>query len=352
MTKEDPIFLEEEFHRKENKDRRSKTKKKFATKLKDAQLLKGRILSVTGETATVSYDEKEYQCTLKGLLKKDKTQQKNIIAVGDFVLFSFENEEEGSIHSVEPRFSFLTRQDPFKQKEHLLAVNIDQVFITCSIIQPTLKPTLIDRYLIAAHKGNMNPIILINKIDLLDDETIDLKVREKEKELYLLALEAYEKAGIPILSISTVDNRGVESLKALMNNKASVFSGQSGVGKSSLINLICNTDFLVKKMVARTKKGSHSTTKAILIPLESGGFCIDTPGIKSFGVWDLKKEDIVSHFSEIQEIGKNCKYPNCLHLVEPECAVREAFNEKKISPLRFESYSSLIGSLGKEDKKR
>ena len=255
---------------------------------------------------------------------------------------------------VDKRYSILSREDPVRKKKQILAVNIDQVLITTSLLQPLLKPSLVDRYIIAAEKGKMKPIIVINKIDLLEGKSNEFTKKEidKEKEKYKEFLAAYEKTGIPIISVSCVTKIGIDALKGIMKNKASVFSGQSGSGKSSLINAILGTKLKIGKIVKKTYKGAHTTTKAKLLPLKDGGFCIDTPGIKSFGVWQLKKEEIKNHFPEFLSFSKKCKYPDCYHINEPNCAVIEAVKKNKISTLRFESYRSLIKISEEEKLKR
>lgn len=313
--------------------------------------LRGRVLSIQGESVTVSDGAREYTCILRGSLKKEKTQKKNLLSVGDFVSFTLED-DKGLIEEVEERFSYLTRKDIVQNKEQLIAVNIDQVLITVSVVNPPLKPSLIDRYLIACEKGNMQPVLIINKVDLLEDYTANERILEKEKELYENCLEAYPKIGLPIISVSAKKSMGIEELRKQMHGKASVFSGQSGVGKSSLINLLCNMNLPTQETVAKTRKGMHTTTRAQLIPLEENGFIIDTPGIKSFGVWDLTIQDIVAHFTDLKEIGRNCRFHNCMHLQEPDCAVKKAIEENTLSYLRFESYLSLIGSIGKKDRWR
>jgi ribosome biogenesis GTPase len=144
----------------------------------------------------------------------------------------------------------------------------------------------------------------------------------------------------------------MEALKEAMLGKTSVFSGQSGVGKSSLINLLTGSSLAIGDIVQKTRKGSHTTTTTHLIPLEGGGFCIDTPGIKSFGIWDLKMDEIAAYFSEIFALGAECKFPDCAHLNEPDCAVKRAVDEKKISSLRFGSYCALMSSLAEEHRQR
>lgn len=316
-------------------------------------LKRGRVLSILSQGIIVAYDNQLFTCALRGTLKKEKGLFKNLVTVGDFVLFRLSDGQEGVIHSVEARTSVLSRADNLSQrKEQLIAANIDQLLIVTSVIEPALKSFLVDRYIIAAYKGGMVPVIIVNKVDLL---AIIENEEEKERELlfYEEFLNAYRAAGILIITVSTVTGEGIEELKKVMKDKASVFSGQSGVGKSSLINALTGLDLRVGKTVERTKKGSHTTTTAQLIPLSWGGWCIDTPGIKSFGIWDVKRNEVEQYFSEIYEAGKYCKYPTCSHIHgEEDCAVCDAVNEGKISPLRYESYGYLIDSIDREHLRR
>lgn len=360
--KDDIYRVEEDFygnerkqHRKDRKiaiaKDRSKYKKSDQDQIKKRalsqpaeydQLQRGRVLAIKPEGIFVDSEGIVYTCTLKGSLKHDKSQLKNLIAVGDFVRFS----PQGAILMIEERRSILSRADNLSQrKEQLIAVNIDQVLITASLVAPSLKPSLIDRYIIAAEKGKMQPIIVLNKIDLLEQS-------KEEKALFESFLNAYRPLGIPIFPVSTKTGEGVAELKEAMQGKTSVFSGQSGVGKSSLINAVFGTQLLTGEIVEKTGKGSHTTTTTQLIPIEGGGFCIDTPGIKSFGVWDLDPEELQSYFSEIQAVSEGCRFPNCMHLQEPGCAVKEAVEKGEISLLRFDSYCALMASLMEEHRHR
>lgn len=322
-------------------------------KLSKEELLKGRVLSITPQGFVVAYEGKTIVCSLRGLLKKDKSQMKNLVTVGDFVLFEKSSEDEGLIAHVEPRRTLLSRADNLsRRKEQLIAANIDLALITASVVSPPLKPSLVDRYIIAAIKGGLEPVIIVNKIDLLKDKTIDPILLEEENQLYHDFLEAYALAKIPVIPVSIVTNEGLDALREVMKDKASVFSGQSGVGKSSLINAITGLDLRVGKIVDRTQKGSHTTTTTNLLPLEFGGWCIDTPGIKSFGVWDLKKDKVENYFHEIHEHAKYCKFPNCIHLHEEDCAVIKALHEGKISLLRYQSYQLLMDSISQEHYRR
>ena len=343
MTRE--YDYEEQFHgndrKKHRKDRRqaqisdrSKFKKtdlekKEAVKI-DPKWKRGRVVSIAGEGVWIDVNGERILASLKGILKKEKMEAKNIIAVGDFVRFT----EDFAIAYIDPRYSFLARTDVTGRKEQLIAVNVDQAIVAISVVNPPIKPALVDRYLIAAAKGNINPIIVINKIDLLDEAPVE------EINRYQEFLSVYEKLGIPILSISTKKMTGLEALKSLMKDKTTVFSGQSGVGKSSLINVAYGLNLRIGELAIKTSKGSHTTTKAELIPLPGGGFCVDTPGIRSFGIWKLKKDEVKAHFQDFLAFG--CKFPDCIHINEPECGVLQALEKGKIADLRYESYRSLI----------
>lgn len=330
-------------YKKTDQDQR---KKKVVVEEKVSEnALKGRVLGIYPEGIQVQSEGALYRCQLKGTLKKEKNNAKNLIAVGDFVWIEPREQTSGQIFRIEPRKSVLSRADNLlRHKEQLIAVNIDQVIIIASVVSPALKPFLIDRYIIAAQKGRMDSIIVINKIDLI----------ETEEDQYFLELcqEAYKKIGIPFLQVSTRTGQGIAELKKLMENKTSVFSGQSGTGKSSLINTTCGLQLKTGAVVEKTTKGAHTTTTTQLCPLENGGFCIDTPGIKSFGVWDLRLSEIEQFFTEIAKEAPRCRFQGCNHDSEPDCAVKEAIEEGRISPLRLASYHTLVATLKEKHRNR
>ncbi|MBS4167559.1 ribosome small subunit-dependent GTPase A [Parachlamydia sp. AcF125] len=325
-----------------------------SAKLSKNEWEKGRVISIVPQGILVSSNGQEFLCTLRGVLKKERGLAKNLVAVGDFVLFEKSAPEEGLIAHVEPRKTVLSRADNLsRRKEQLIAANIDQVLITTSVLSPPLKPSLIDRYIIATQKGGMTPLIVVNKIDLLFTPlAADNPLLEQEKALFEEFIKGYRQAGLQVIPVSTITGEGIALLKEQMRDKSSVFSGQSGVGKSSLINALIGTDLRTGKIVQRTKKGTHTTTTTQLIPLDFGGWCIDTPGIKSFGIWDVNREEVESYFSEIHLIGRMCKFPDCSHLHEEDCAVIQAVEEGRISPLRFESYHDLLHSITQKHLRR
>jgi ribosome biogenesis GTPase len=345
---------EEDFHARDRKQFRKERKiaqstdrskyKKTDIQVKNEEpalhLRRGRVVAISGEGAYVDFDGTPILCSLKGLMKKEVSAAKNLIAVGDWVRCS----DEGAIEQIEERTSILARADISGRKEQLIAVNVDQVIIAASVVSPPLKPALIDRYLIAAEKGNLHPIIVINKIDLLETAS------EEEVARYRDFLAAYAPLGWLILSISTRALVGLDALRAALKDKTSVFSGQSGVGKSSLLNALFGFELKVGVLAMKTYKGTHTTTSSELILLPRGGYCVDTPGIRSFGVWELTKEDVKTHFTDFEPFARACKYPDCNHVSEPGCAVIVALEAGSIAPLRYESYVNLLDEVASGSK--
>lgn len=347
------LDYEEDFHRlmhKEHKQDRKALQKKDRSKYKKtdqekktSQLtpekgqLEGRVISITSEGIYVLANNESYLCSLKGSFKKEKTKQKNLVTVGDEVFIEPSVHGEGVVAAIKPRKSLLARLDNLsRRKMQFIASNVDLVFIVISIHSPRLKPPLVDRYLIAAQKGGMQGAIVVNKMDLIDQLSIE------ERDEYQAFIDAYKELNYPLFLVSAKEEKGLDELKQAMLNKTSVFSGQSGVGKTSLINKLLNMDLSVGDVVRKTKKGSHTTTIARLIPLEKGGYVVDTPGIKSFGVWDMQPDELAQFYPEILKYSPECRFPNCRHVSEPGCAVLEAVDEGKISILRYTSYLNLL----------
>lgn len=363
---DDYLDYEEDFYgagkrenRKERRETQAKDRSKYKKSDRDqkrqqlreeepplgANDLRGRVLTISPDMITVSAEHQTYFCSLKGSLKKTKTKQKNLFAVGDWVHFKKKSADSGTIHHIEKRTSMLVRAENLsRRKTQLIAANIDQVFIVMSLVSPKFKPLLVDRYILSTKKGNMQPIVIINKTDLLIDPPENSLESEIDAEKVLLEefLEAYIPLEIPIVTLSVFTKAGLNKLKKLMENKTSVFSGQSGVGKSSLINAVLGSTLPIGPIALKTNKGSHTTTAAELIPLANDAFCIDTPGIKSFGLWENDPAAILEIFSDFFPFAKNCRFPNCTHIHEPNCGIKNALKEKKLSPLRYASYITLL----------
>ena len=329
------FFEEEHFHSKDRKvhQRKDRPKNRSNTPVERQNAKAGRVVAITGEGVWVQTDQVRVLCSLRGTIKKEA---KNPIAVGDLVQYV---PSEGSIFHIEPRYSVLSRTEIRGAKEQIIAVNIDQALIILSLASPPLKPSLLDRYLIAAEHGQIHPIIVVNKIDQWENCSSD------EKKMYQEFLQSYEPLGYPIISVSAKTGVGIEPLRELMKNKTSVIVGQSGVGKSSLLNTAFGLTLRTGDLTQKTFKGSHTTTTAELLSLPGGGFCIDTPGIRSFEVWNLEKTDLSRHFREFLPFASDCKYPDCTHREEPQCNVRKALEQGKLSLLRFASYENLLREL-------
>ncbi len=352
--------LEDHYAREEKRESRSLRKRAQRTdrsgqkktdreKLQKAavpeHLPRGRVLAMLGKEISVDHHGEQLKCVLRGSLKEGAKRLKTLLAVGDFVRFERLGGDEGVIIAIEERTSVLSRADPLsKRKAHLIASNIDLVLITASVVSPPLKPPLVDRYLIAAQKGGMESVIVINKVDKLEGG--------EEEALFEHFVDCYQKIGYTVIPASTKMGEGLDAIRQAMAGKASVFSGQSGVGKSSLINTICGLSLPTGEVVRTTLKGAHTTTKAQLIPLGDETYCIDTPGIKSFGVWELSSDELQSHFPEIAEQSAHCRFPNCSHTHEPDCTVLQAVEEGTISPLRYRSYTTLLTEIHTPHRRR
>jgi ribosome biogenesis GTPase len=302
----------------------------------DADLLRGRVLRVHGLYSYVEVEDgRVFRCTVRRLLKSLATDERSIVTTGDLVgvrpsaADAPGGEPEGVIESVEPRRGVLTRAS--RRREHVLVANVDQLVVVMSLVQPDLKPHLIDRYLAAAVKGELKPILCLNKADLTDPV-----------ELQPL-IGAFSQLGIPTVLTSAATGRGVDRLRELLAGRATVFSGQSGVGKSSLLNAVQpGLGLRVKAVSEETNKGVHTTTTAELIRLEFGGWVVDTPGVRQLQLWDTRPEEVEGYFPEFRPLVPLCGFPDCTHTHEQRCAVKDAVQRKRVSERRYVSYLGLF----------
>ncbi len=255
---------------------------------------------------------------------------------GDKVSYKNEKNNETVITEILPRRSILSRRNNLNPKPKQIAVNIDQMIIVVSA-NDSIKYGLIDRYLIAAIFSNFTPVIALNKIDLLtDDKAEQLKNR----------MQNYSDINIPLFYISAKNNKGIKALLDIMANKTNIVVGQSGVGKSSIVNaILLDQPAITKKISDSTNKGKHTTTTAYLYSIPGNGKLIDSPGIREFGLWNIEKSELAHGFKEIQQHSEQCKFRDCLHHAEPGCAVVAAVNEGTISKQRYESYLSIFESI-------
>ena len=301
--------------------------------------LSGRVLSVHGLISMVENKAgRVYQCATRRILKTLSTDQRHVVAAGDRVLFravesSDENIREGIIERVEPRRGSVCRTS--RGRQQIIVTNVDQLLIVTSTAEPRLKPNLIDRMLIAAEKSGIRPVICINKIDLADPAA------------FQPLIGVYSQMGYQVVLLSAISGFGLKRFGQMLTGRASVVTGQSGVGKSSLLNAIDpGLQLRVRAVSAESEKGRHTTSTARLIPLARGGYVVDTPGIRQFQLWDVIAEEVPGFFRDLRPYVSRCRFPNCTHTHEDNCAVKDAVADGRIDERRYESYCQMISGDG------
>ena len=279
-----------------------------------------------------------YQCRIKGKFRLKGIKSTNPIAVGDVVDFEVEihnDNETGVINKIHDRTNYIVRKSVNLSKQtHIIASNIDQVFLLVTIDNPPTSTSFIDRFLVTAEAYQVNTILLFNKVDTYGEQTLD--------EVRYLA-HIYRGIGYECIGISAETGKNLDKVKALMVNKVSMFAGHSGVGKSTLVNAIePGLDLKTKSISSQHSQGQHTTTFAEMFDLSFQAKIIDTPGIKGFGIVDMDKEEVGDYFPEFFELKQYCKFNNCLHKEEPKCAVKDALEKDEISYSRYRSYLQIL----------
>ena len=307
--------------------------------------MKGVVVKSTGSWYLVrEFDRgKLYDCRIKGKFRVAGIKSTNPLAVGDFVSFEPEEKDEGQgiIDGIEDRKNYIIRKSVnLSKRVHIIAANMDQALLVTTLAQPATSTGFMDRFLSTAEAYNIPTIIVFNKSDLYDSEEIRSELDYRKA--------VYSAIGYHCLETSATKGEGLAELASLLKGKTTLLSGHSGVGKSTLINAIESSLNLRTGAVSSShNKGQHTTTFAEMHPLKMGGDIIDTPGIKGFGLVNMEDTDLSHFFPEIFTISKECKFHNCKHINEPQCAVKIALDEHKIAPTRYESY---LNQLNDQDE--
>ena len=282
-----------------------------------------------------------WKARIKGKLKIDEDiSSTNPIAVGDIVEFDDEEgtERAGIIREIKDRHNYIIRVSPHnRNQKHIVAANLDLALLVATIAEPRTSSGFIDRFLLTAEAYHVPAIVVINKMDIL---------KPKHKEKLAHWEEMYGKAGYELMPIVALEHDSVKGLEERLKDKTTLFSGHSGVGKSTLINqLIPDIDLKTTEVSDWSGKGQHTTTFAEMFDLPFGGRIIDTPGVKEFGLIDIEKEELSHYFPEMRRILNDCKFNNCLHINEPGCAVKQGIADGKIAPERYESYITIMDTI-------
>jgi ribosome biogenesis GTPase len=299
----------------------------------------GIVYKSTGSWYTIKTENGNFlECRIKGKFRMKGIKSTNPIAVGDVVDYNIENttdETTGVITHIHERKNYIVRKSVNLSKQtHIIASNIDVVFLLVTINNPPTTTSFIDRFLVTAEAYGIEAVLIFNKIDTYCEETLD-------EQLYLQYI--YSEIGYKCLRVSAQEKKGLDELKALMVGKTSMFSGHSGVGKSTLVNALEPSLNLKTKQISEShSQGQHTTTFAEMFDLSFGAQIIDTPGIRGFGVVDMEKQEIGDYFPEFFALKDKCKFNNCLHKDEPKCAVKEALEKDEIAWSRYKSYTQIL----------
>lgn len=286
---------------------------------------------------------RSWNARTKGVLKLEDITSTNPVAVGDWVDFEIESDAQGTalIDQILPRHNYINRQSPrHKHQHHIVAANLDQTVLVVTLREPRTSQGFIDRFLVAAEMYHVKPVLVFNKSDLY---------RAKELQLFQALRDMYQPLGYPVLLVSAEKQEGLDELNAVLKDKTTLMSGHSGVGKSSLLNVLFpGMNRKTQDVSGWSGKGQHTTTFAEMFDLPQGGKIIDTPGMREFGIVDLSKQELSHYFPEMKDLIQQCQFNNCLHSNEPGCAIKAAVNQGMIHEDRYISYRTILESFEEE----
>ena len=296
----------------------------------------GKVVEVSTGMCRVDLGGENILCSLRGSLTAAETGFTNVVAVGDRVVVTKNGSTEGVVEAILPREKILARPDVFySHLRQVVVANADQVLIVTSWREPHLWLELIDRYLIASHINNLTPVICVNKVDLAE-ELAELQA----------VIQPYHDLAEMVILTSAREGLGIDQLREVLRGRTTVLAGLSGVGKSSLLNTLnSNMQLRTRQVSASRGEGRHTTTQSTLMSLEFGGYVVDTPGIREFGLVGVYRPDLVHHFPEMVRLINACQFNNCSHLNEPGCALRKAVASGEIAKSRYHSYEKIYATL-------
>tara|TARA_B110000971_G_scaffold221994_1_gene272365 strand:- start:8440 stop:9375 length:936 start_codon:yes stop_codon:yes gene_type:complete len=303
--------------------------------------MQGMVVKSTGSWYSVRTSDGEYlDCRIRGKFRIQGLKSTNPIAVGDIVLLSKEGDDY-LIYEILERKNYIVRKSVNLSKQvHIIASNIDQAFLIVTLASPSTSVGFIDRFLVTAEAYQIPTILVFNKVDLYD---------EFDREYHDEIVEMYSTAGYECIETSALEELNITALTAKMKDKVTLLSGHSGVGKSTLVNVIdSELDLATQQVSDAHQKGMHTTTFAEMYALDFGGFIIDTPGIKGFGLVDVEESELADYFPEMRSIKGSCKFHNCKHVNEPKCAVKDAVENNAIHPVRYDSYLAILEDDGNQ----
>ncbi|MFN6295437.1 MAG: ribosome small subunit-dependent GTPase A [Bacteroidota bacterium] len=286
---------------------------------------------------------RSWNARTKGVLKLEDITSTNPVAVGDWVDFEIESDAQNTalIDQILPRHNYINRQSPrHKHQHHIVAANLNQTVLVVTIREPRTSQGFIDRFLVAAEMYHVKPVLVFNKSDLY---------RAKDLQLFEALRDMYQPLGYPVLLVSAEKQEGLAELNTVLKDKTTLLSGHSGVGKSSLLNVLFpGMNRKTQDVSGWSGKGQHTTTFAEMFDLPQGGKIIDTPGMREFGIVDLSKQELSHYFPEMKNRIQNCQFNNCLHSNEPGCAIKDAVNQGLIHEDRYVSYRTILDSFEEE----